>query len=77
MSNEGKKFVDIYLWTVPNNDKLIKIEHLTYDEAIELSSKWLNCKKSCDYMIVQEGFIPSFFGNPSVEVKTKEWIESI
>lgn len=76
MSNEDKKFFDIYLWTVPNNDKLIKIEHLTYDEAIELSSKWFNRKEPCDYMIVLEGSTP-FINNPVIEVKTKEWIESI
>ena len=79
MSNEDKKFFDIYLWTMPNNDKIIKvfkIEHLKYDEAIELSSKWLNYKESCDYALVLEGSSP-FINDPIVEVKTKEWLESI
>lgn len=80
MPDKTKNFFDIYLWTIPNNDKIIKmfkIEHLTYDEATELSSKWLKCKESCDYIIALEGSTP-FTNDPAViEVKTKEWIESI
>ena len=79
MPNENKKFFDIYLWTIPDNNKIIKvfkIEHLKYDEAIELSSIWLNRKESCDYALVLEGSSP-FINDPIVEVKTKEWLESI
>jgi len=79
MPDKTKNFFDIYLWTIPNNDKIVKlfkIEHLTYDETTELSSKWLNYKEACDYAIVLEGSTP-FINDPAIEVKTKEWIESI
>ena len=76
MDNTDEKFFDIYLWTFPENNKLIKISHLTHDEATRLSDKWYELNELHDFMLVLEGSTP-FMDEPSVTLQTKEWLEEI
>ena len=76
MSVVDDKFFDIYLWTFPENDKLIKISHLTHEEAKKLSDRWYELNELHDYMLVVEGSTP-FMDEPSIDIQTKEWLESI
>lgn len=76
MSNAAERFFDIYLWKFPESDKLIKISHLTYEEATRLSTKWVTLNNLHDYMLVFEGSMP-FIDKPSITVQTKEWLESV
>lgn len=76
MAHTTENFFDIYLWTFPENDKLIKISHLSHDEAVSLSNKWFELNELHDYMLVTEESTP-FMDEPSIVVKTKEWLEGI
>ena len=69
-------FFDIYLWVFPENDKVIKIGHLTRNEAEELSKRWFELNELHDYMLVTEASTP-FMDEPSTEVKTKEWLMGV
>ncbi len=76
MSSIDDKFFDIYLWTFPENDKLIKINHLTHEEAKSFADRWHKLNEFHDYMLVVEGSTP-FMDEPTIEIKTKEWFKSI
>lgn len=71
-----KKYYDIYLWTYPDMDKLIKIGHLTYKEAVALTQKWFGLNDTYDYMFVCEGSTP-WKDEPEITVKDKEWLETL
>ena len=71
--SDKEQFFNIYLWIFPENNKLIKIEHLTRKEAEELSNRWYELNELHDYMLVTEVSTP--FGNDvSIEIKPKEWL---
>ena len=75
MSDE-ERFFDIYLWTFQEDDKLIKIGHLTHEEAEELSKRWYELNELHEYTLVTEA--STLFSNEvSIEIKTKEWLLGI
>ncbi len=75
MSDE-ERFFDIYLWTFQEDDKLIKIGHLTHKEAEELSKRWYELNELHEFILVTEASTP-FGDEVSIEIKTKEWLLSI
>ena len=75
MINE-QLFFDIYLWTFKEDDKIIKIEHLTYGQATKLCKLWHKLNALHEYMLVTEASTP-FRYEVSIEIKTKEWLLGI
>ena len=75
MKNE-ERFFDIYLWLFQENDKLIKIGHLTHEEADDLAKRWYELNELHEYVLVTEDSTP-FNDEVSIEIKTKEWLLGI
>ena len=69
-------YYDIYLWTFSNNKELIKIPHLTHDDAVRLTSKWYELNELHDYMLVLEGSTP-WLEKPNIVEKDKQWLEDL
>lgn len=67
-------FYDLYLYVVPENDKLMKISHLTRKDAEKYAKYWFDMNELHDYMLVTEDSTPWSEPIPSIEVKTPEWI---
>ena len=70
------QYYDIYLWEFPKSDELIKIAHLSREDAERLSNKWFEMNEFHDYMLVTEGSTP-WYDEPTITVKTREWIENL
>lgn len=66
---------NLYLWIFPHNDKLVKIEHLSFEEALEYGTGWYNIDKNRDYLMNPESPDP-FVTATDIQVKSKEWIKS-
>lgn len=67
--------VDLYLYSIQDEDhKLIKIPHLTKQDADIYAKYWLDMNEFHDYIIMGEGGTP--FKNEAVVITTKtpEWI---
>ena len=69
-------YFDIYLWVFPNSDKLIKISHLSNEDAKRLTDKWYELNELHDFMLVLEGSTP-WTEEPEIEEKPKEWLENL
>ncbi len=67
-------FYDLYLYVVPENDKLIKIPHLTREDAEKYSKYWFDMNELHDYMLVTEGSTPWSEPIPDITIKSPEWI---
>lgn len=67
-------FYDLYLYIVPESDKLTKIPHLSMDDAKMYADYWSEMNELHDYMLVTEESTPWSEPAPSIEVKTPEWI---
>ena len=70
----SKKFFDLYLYVIPESDKLVKIPHLTLNEAEKYAIQWFDINDLHDYMLVTEGSTPWSDPIPSITVKDPEWI---
>ncbi len=71
---DDNTFYDLYLYLVPESDKLTKIPHLSKDDAKKYADYWFEMNELHDYMLVIEGSTPWYEPAPSIEVKTPEWI---
>ena len=71
---DDNTFYDLYLYIVPQNDKLFKIPHLTREDADKYAQYWFDMNEMHDYMLVTENSTPWSEPAPSIEIKTPEWI---
>lgn len=72
--SDDNTFYDLYLYLIPENDKLTKIPHLSMDDAKKYADYWFEMNELHDYMLVTEGSTPWSEPVPDIEVKTPEWI---
>ena len=70
----SENFFDLYLYVIPESDKLVKIPHLTRDEAETYASQWFDINELHDYMLVTEDSTPWSEPVPTITVKSPEWI---
>lgn len=67
-------FLDLYLWIIPDNNKLYKIGHLTKEQADTYAKEWFDISEIHDYMYVLEGSTPWSIPVPTIIEKNPEWI---
>ena len=72
----NNSFFDLYLFTITESDKLVKIPHLTMDDATKYSRQWLKLNDFHDYMLVTEGSTPWSEPVPDITIESTEWIEA-
>ena len=72
--SDTKLYNDLYLYTIPENDKLVKIPHLSRDDAEKYARYWLEMNELHDYMLVLEGSTPWSEPEPDISVKSPDWI---
>ncbi len=68
MSKE--KFYDLYLYTIPDCNNLIKIDHLLFNVAKDYSKNWVKLNNTHDFMLVTEGSTPWIEPAPNITIKT-------
>lgn len=68
-------YYDIYLYKINKPNNLIKIPHITYDEASRCGWFWFTyCGDDKDYMLVTEGSTPwSMFEKSKIVEKELHW----
>ena len=67
------KLFNLYLYTLPYNDKLILIPDLSRSDAEELANRWYEMNELHDYILVTKDSTP-WMDEPEITVKTPEWI---
>lgn len=67
---------DLYLYVFPDNNKLVKIPHLSRTDAIKYARQWLDMNDLHDYVLVLEDDTPWGVEKPDITVETPEWITS-
>lgn len=72
----NNSFFDLYLFTIPESDKLVKIPHLTMNDATKYSRQWLKINELNDFMLVTEGSTPWSEIVPDIIIESVEWIET-
>lgn len=71
---DDNTFYDLYLYLVPEGDKLTKIPHLSKKDAEKYADYWVEMNELHGYILVTEGSTPWYEPAPSIEIKTPEWI---
>lgn len=71
----NRTFCDLYLYIIPENNNLIKIPHLTMEDAHKYAAKWFESNELHDYMLVIEGSTPWYEPIPNITIKNPSWIE--
>ena len=66
---------DLYLYLVPNSDKLVKIPHLKREDAETYAQDWFEMNEMHDYMLVVEGSTPWGEITPTITIVTPEWVK--
>lgn len=69
-----EKYFDLYLYTVPESNKLVKIPHLLWTEAKKYGVEWCNMNELHDYILVIEGSTPWSDPIPEIIVKDYDWM---
>ena len=67
-------FFDLYLYSVNQVENLTKIPHLSREDAKKYSLDWLEMNELHDYILVIEGSKPWYEPEPTITIKTPEWI---
>ena len=67
-------FFDLYLFTIPESNKLVKIPHLTKTDAEKYAKQWFEMNDLHDYMFVTEGSTPWSEPVPDISIENPEWI---
>lgn len=65
-----EKFYDLYAYVIPDNTRLIKIPHISFDQATQLAKAWFNMYNIHDFMLVTENSTPWVEPAPEIIVKT-------
>ena len=70
----AEKFFDLYLYVVPESNKLTKIPHLSMEDAQKYAKQWFDINDLHDYMLVTEDSTPWSEPIPDITVESPEWI---
>lgn len=75
MAENEERYFDLYLYNVQHPNDLVKLGHLTTEEAHKYGDYWFEMNELHDYILVIEGDAPWDASNkPTIDVKTPEWI---
>ena len=69
-----ERFLDLYLWIIPDSNTLYKLGHLTKEQADTCAQQWFDISEIHDYMYVREGLTPWSTPAPTIIEKSPEWI---